>query len=569
MPLSLKLSPACSLARTRPFCCGAATMSSSSSRTENPNLEPRSVVSGLLFPPDPYAANPPRLLVFRRSDKVRTYKRKLAPISGSIETYDQSPLAAAWRELGEETRLQPKDVELWRKGAGFRFTDETALSGQDGKGPKKGRIWTVWPFAFRLKRELVEEGGVDGSGVSLKIDWEHLNYEWRTVDEILSGKILDDCVPRLESTLGQVWVDQDSVLYRGLEQLRLDHVRGARELATMAVRSLIEIIQDEQQKDQDLPPERVEDWWKAFRRQAFHLAVNGRPSMGAAISAAVLTALARVRPEVAAGGSGVRDRVKEGLQRYVEERGEVITRVGHRFSEALGDWFGTSNRVIRILTLSSSSTIRSAILHALDNDPTCRVELRILESRPLYEGVSFAKFLTAEAQRRQAGQSTGPSLHDRLHIVLASDASVGILSKDVDLVLIGADRISEAGDVSNKTGSLPAVLTSKAVTDGAARVVCISELDKIAPPGSTEEHGEEDNDRDEVMNGWQLGPDMQNPGSENLWNEVVTVRNVYFEWVPAKYVDAYVCETGLLNRDEIGKQSTRVKDLAEEMFFNS
>jgi methylthioribose-1-phosphate isomerase len=75
-------------------------------------------------------------------------------------------------------------------------------------------------------------------------------------------------------------------------------------------------------------------------------------------------------------------------------------------------------------------------------------------------------------------------IHGRLRMVIATDASVGILSKDVDLVIIGADRISEAGDMSNKTGSLAAVLASKEVTHGSAIVVCISEADKIAPTGT-------------------------------------------------------------------------------------
>jgi len=105
-------------------------------------------------------------------------------------------------------------------------------------------------------------------------------------------------------------------------------------------------------------------------------------------------------------------------------------------------------------------------------------------------------------------------IHERLRIVIGTDASVGILSSDVDLVIIGADRISEAGDVSNKTGSLAAVLARQEVTCGSAMVICISETDKIIPTGTAKEHAEEDSDKDEVMNDWHL---QRTP----LWDEMV------------------------------------------------
>jgi translation initiation factor 2B subunit (eIF-2B alpha/beta/delta family) len=136
---------------------------------------------------------------------------------------------------------------------------------------------------------------------------------------------------------------------------------------------------------------------------------------------------------------------------------------------------------------------------------------------------------------------------------------VGILSRGADILIIGADRISESGDVSNKTGSLPAVLTIKEVTGGSVKVVCISEADKIAPPGAAEEHFEEDNEKTEVVGTWKQ---YESPA----WDDMVTVRNVYFEWVPAKYIDYYVCEDGILLEDDIKKKSKLVSDLTAKAF---
>ncbi|KIX08624.1 uncharacterized protein Z518_03280 [Rhinocladiella mackenziei CBS 650.93] len=521
------------------------------------HLERRSVVSVLLFPFQAYTSKPYRLLLFRRSDKVSTYRRKLAPIAGSIESTDKTPLDAAWRELNEETGLGPQQIDLWRRGLGFEFTDETAISGKDGKGEKVGRIWHVWPFAFRFKKEFAfEPDNFDKS--ALKLNFEHLNFEWEAVDSVLGGQILDDCVPRLEITLGQVWVDPESILHRGLEELRLDHSHGARELATVAVNTLIKIVENDQQSD---VLEDVNGWWRDFRMKAFHLAFNGRPSMAAAISSAIISALTEISGIVASARSDVLAQVKQTLQGYVAKRGEISKRVSSQFYSFLQERFGQTGgeRQIKILTLSSSSTIKAAILHSLDTDERRLIELRILESRPLFEGVNFAKALTDEANARREDPSRGPQFRDRLRIVLTTDASVGLLSKDADLVIIGADRISEAGDVSNKMGSLAAIVTSKETTNGSATVVCISEAEKIAPPGAIEEHPDEDNDKNEVMRNWDL------PAS-SLWDQMATVRNVYFEWVPSKYIDYYVCENGILSTDDIKKQSKLVSEETAKMF---
>jgi translation initiation factor 2B subunit (eIF-2B alpha/beta/delta family)/8-oxo-dGTP pyrophosphatase MutT (NUDIX family) len=525
-------------------------------------LERRTVVSILLFPPK--INKPYRVLLFRRSENVSTYRNKLAPIAGSVEQDDKTPLDAAWRELKEETCLGPQHIELWRRGPGFEFTDEKAVTGKDGKGETIGRTWHVWPFAFRFKKDLVDEQNTVDTTV-FQMNWEHVSLEWNKIDDILSGKILDQCVPRLEITLGQVWVNPESLLHHGLEELRLDHTHGARELATMAVKTLIRIVEDNQQNRKPYTPEEIARWWKTIRLQAFHLALNGRPSMSAAISSAIVTALQDAQGKIDAGGQDVLEGVKQSLVAYIGRRAEIAKRVGEQFSALLHDKFELSmqneaSRIpIKILTLSASSTIKAAILHALDAEDGRIIELRVLESRPLFEGVSLAQTLTREAEDRVTGKKAGPQLHDRLRIIVSTDASVGILSRGADILIIGADRISESGDVSNKTGSLPAVLTSKEVTGGFVKVVCISEADKIAPPGAAEEHCDEDNEKTEVVGTWKQ---YESPA----WDDMVTVRNVYFEWVPAKYIDYYVCEDGILLEDDIKKKSKLVSDLTAKAF---
>jgi 8-oxo-dGTP pyrophosphatase MutT (NUDIX family) len=82
------------------------------------------------------------------------HRHHLAPISGTIDPADASPLAAAWREIAEETTLTPASLSLLRQGKSYTFRD-----------PSVSREWTVFPFLFRLRTPADEQ--------RIRIDWEH------------------------------------------------------------------------------------------------------------------------------------------------------------------------------------------------------------------------------------------------------------------------------------------------------------------------------------------------------------------------------------------------------------
>ena len=132
---------------------------------------------------------------------------------------------------------------------------------------------------------------------------------------------------------------------------------------------------------------------------------------------------------------------------------------------------GDPNSPITILTLSASSTIRECIIHAAIILDALGLDIRLLESRPLYEGVSFASTLLSQFQSHL---KTSP-----VKITLYPDAAAALASSGVDVLLLGADRIAASGAVSNKTGSLPASLSVRHISP-AAKVVVLSELEKVA-----------------------------------------------------------------------------------------
>ena len=292
--------------------------------------------------------------------------------------------------------------------------------------------------------------------------------------------------------------------------------------------------------------------------------------MGSAISSALVRALGLVRYawEAEFGAEWMQMEGREDMERFVRaaegvldvlvrERRKCVGRVGGGFAGWLmGKGFKAEfkGRPVRILTLSASGTIKSALVTAVRNG--MKIDLRVLESRPRFEGAVFGLALRRELERED--------LEKELEVHIATDSSVALLARDVDVVLLAADRISGAGDVSNKIGSLPAAICAKMLSPN-AQVVVVSETDKIAKPGSMEEHADEENEMQEVTKAWNFAPNFDERYSEP---KKVKVRNVYFEWIPSKWVDLYICEDGILSREDVYEISVRTERLEKELFGN-
>ncbi|KAJ6152206.1 hypothetical protein N7497_006525 [Penicillium chrysogenum] len=495
----------------------------------NPEFQQRSVVSSFVTD-----AEETKVALFRRSEKVNTYQHHLAPISGSIESHE-SPATAAWRELKEETTLTPRDVDLWRKGKPYTFCD-----------PSIGRQWTVFPFLFRLK-----DGGEGGRGESgIQIDWEHESWEWYSPDIIQDDEKFGG-VPRLKESLRRVCFESDmnegasKALISGLRLLKTDHQSGSHELTSIALRAFRDVIA-QMNKDID------EKWWETARMAAWHLWKNGRESMGAATLNAFLGLLADMEEIVheTLDRNVKSERLLALLDHHLDKRKDMPKRITRSFGAYLECSFlptaqSQPTPSLVILTLSASSTIRDSILES-----------------------QYGSFHSLSAF-----QSRFPSSSDRhLQLTVYTDASAALASKEVDFVLLGSDRISDSGSVSNKTGSLPAVLSARHVCP-AAKVLVLSELEKVAEPGAESSHSHEENDPKELVGCWLQsgikGVKMLAEGNDadrDNANYAVGVKNIYFEWVQAELIDAYICEEGTLDASAIQEKAQQVKRKADRYF---
>jgi translation initiation factor 2B subunit (eIF-2B alpha/beta/delta family) len=150
-------------------------------------------------------------------------------------------------------------------------------------------------------------------------------------------------------------------------------------------------------------------------------------------------------------------------------------------------------------------------------------------------------------------------------LTAVSDASIASVIEHADYLLIGCDKCLQDGSVSNKIGSLPAAVLAKTLNPG-CRVVAVIETSKIAHSDFNSGHSKtEYNDDAEVVTAWpvKLLSDLEEKRSLGFQLEV---KNAYFEWVPARYIDTYISERGFLNSGDIAKLSADSFDLEKRLF---
>lgn len=120
-----------------------------------------------------FLTNDGKILILRRSDRVRIMKQLWAGISGYLEP-EESPIERALSEILEETSVKKDDLGLVKQGETLEVPDA-----------EHDTLWIVHPFLFRTK------------SMQIKLDWEHDEYRWIDPADIVQY----DTVPMLKETL--------------------------------------------------------------------------------------------------------------------------------------------------------------------------------------------------------------------------------------------------------------------------------------------------------------------------------------------------------------------------------
>jgi translation initiation factor 2B subunit (eIF-2B alpha/beta/delta family) len=357
-------------------------------------------------------------------------------------------------------------------------------------------------------------------------------------------------------------------LARGLERLQQDHKSGAHELTGIALAIYREVIAQTHEID--------EAFWRTARMAAWHLIKNGRESMGAATLNALLSILVELdeilhQPAPGTGQEEKRDRILSTIDSHIANRKANTARLKDAFISYIQSTFLATQPKrdkITMLTLSASSTTRNSILDAFAALDIPTLELRILESRPLFEGATLASSIYSRFQ------SQFGSTDKKLDIKIYTDAAAALAAQNIDIVLLGADRICSSKGVSNKTGSLPAVLSARHVTPS-AKILVLSQLEKVVGDDGILEDKVEDNDPEEVFSAWRnervegrqvLEDSLTSPKTETDNSATIQVKNIYFECVPLTLVDAFVSDEGLLDETTIKNKSQQLGKLASKYF---
>ena len=160
-----------------------------------------------------------RILILRRSDRVRSYRGRWAGVSGYLEEGEE-PLQRAKIEIQEELGLSSPQVSLVRSGELLRTFDE-----------QKDTVWIIHPFLFEVHEP------------NLRLDWENSESRWISPDDLRSF----DTVPNLKEVLERVRWDlraTASALFnslRSVNDLGRDRVHGASFLGRKSIEILAEV----------------------------------------------------------------------------------------------------------------------------------------------------------------------------------------------------------------------------------------------------------------------------------------------------------------------------------------
>lgn len=121
-----------------------------------------------------FITNEDKILILKRSDKVKSMKGRWAGVSGIIEK-NEPPLARAKREIFEEVGLHEDQIKLLKSEKEMRIVSPQY----------KNHEWLVFPFLFGTENQTI------------KLNWENSDYRWISIDEIKNF----ETVPSLDKVL--------------------------------------------------------------------------------------------------------------------------------------------------------------------------------------------------------------------------------------------------------------------------------------------------------------------------------------------------------------------------------
>ena len=117
-----------------------------------------------------FIINDQKILLLKRSNKVKSMKCLWAGISGIIEESDETPLSRAKIEIFEEVGIKEEEIKLLKTIQQLRIVSPQY----------KNHEWNIFPFLFTTKN------------MEIKLNWENSEFKWIKPTEIVNYKTVPD-----------------------------------------------------------------------------------------------------------------------------------------------------------------------------------------------------------------------------------------------------------------------------------------------------------------------------------------------------------------------------------------
>ena len=344
----------------------------------------------------------------------------------------------------------------------------------------------VSPFVFALQQRE-----------KIRLDFEHTSKQWIRPWQLHKFR----SVPKLAETLIHGGLPADAL--RAIDALREDREHGAMDLAHLAVQKLADLADDWT----GLPDEEFD---RRIELTTFALS-RSRPSM-AAVQHALYAVFHNLNAQKPYDAAHIRHVVENLQNEWNRAQKQVVEHTA---------------KLVRlqrcILTHSWSDTVIEALRKGLRRDAT----LYVTEARPLCEGKRLAA-----------------ALKNCCRVVLITDAQAMAVMPEVDMVLVGADAVTQDGAVINKSGTALLGLAARNTKTPMYAAAQWLKLHVGKEPLEIEE-----------MSATELGALPRG----------VAARNIYFDRTPPECLTGLITEDGELSRRQtaaaIGKRRTQYEFL--------
>ena len=271
----------------------------------------------------------------------------------------------------------------------------------------------------------------------------------------------------------------------------------------------------------DLPESSFESFWVEVERVAEYLE-NARPT-----AVNLKWALDRLKTTIQAH----KDKPISEIKEIVLKTAQTIHDEDKRTCKKIGEnGVALVKKNSQILTHCNTGSLAtgqygtalSVIFHAHENEKD--VQVWVDETRPLLQGARLTAW-----ELTNAG----------IPMKLVTDSTAGSLMQkgQVDLIIVGADRVASNGDVANKIGTYPLAVLAKEHEIPFYVAVPLSTIDMELENG--EEIPIEERESDEItsFNGSQVAP------------KKAETYNPAFDITPHKYITAFITEKGIIEPD--------------------